>query len=551
MLRGYERAYAERDKTPSSAYVQDYIDNYLTGEPSPGIEYEYKLVQQLVPTITLPDVNKLASNWITDDNRVIVAESPKKDSVTIPTPAELLAVFDRAAKTKVTAYTENLSAAALVPHPPAAGTIVKETQIADVGVSDWTLSNGVRVLVKPTDFKDDEVLFGAYAFGGTSLASNPDYMSASLASQVIARGGLGDFSAIDLQKKLTGKVASVSASIGGTSEGLGGRASPKDLETLFQLIYLHFTAPRLDTAAWHAFGNQVAPYLANRGVDPDEVFSDTVSWTMSQHDFRARPLSPAVFAEVDPQKALTFYKDRFSDAGAFTFVFVGNVDTASLKPLVATYLASLPSTHRGETFKVVDNGAPTGVIDKLVRKGVEPKANTIIDFTGACDYSPQTRFQMEAMVELFQIKLNETLREQLGGTYSPSVAGSCSKVPRQRYSLEVQFNSAPDNVEKLTKSVFALIDTLQTQGPQPADVDKVREQIVRSREVSLKQNGYWLATIMTREETGEDLPSALGAYDAMVKNLTAAQIQDAAKRYFNTQNYARFVLLPQASKPTP
>ena len=551
MLRGYERAYAERDKTQSSSFVQEYIDNYLTKEAIPGIEYEYKLAQELVPTITLADVNKLASNWITDDNRVIVAESPIKDSAKVPTPAELLAVFDRAAKTPVTAYTETLSSEALVAKAPAPGTITSTRQIPEVSVTEWTLSNGARVFVKPTDFKADEVLFGAYSPGGTSLASNPDYMSASLASQVMQRSGIGDFNAIDLQKKLTGKVAAVQPTISETTEGLAGRASPKDLETLFQLAYLDFTAPRLDTSAWHAFSNQVQPFLANRGADPDQVFSDTVQWTMSQHDFRARPLSPAVFAEIDPQKALAFYKDRFADASDFTFVFVGNVDTTALKPLVERYLASLPATHRVEKAKDVGNPPPTGIVDKVVRKGVEPKANTLIEFTGACQYKPQTRFEIGALVALFQIKLNETLREQLGGTYSPSVGGGCVREPREDYTISVQFNSAPDNVEKLTKSVFALIDTLQATGPSQADVDKVREEIVRAREVQLKQNGYWLGTIMTREENGEDLPGVLAAYDTLIKGLTPAEIQQAAKQYFNVKNYARFVLLPESGKPTP
>ena len=551
MLRGYERAYAERDKTPSSSFVQEYIDNYLTHEAIPGIDYEYKLAQELVPTITLADVNKLASNWITDDNRVIVAESPIKDSVKVPTPAELLAVFDRAAKTPVTAYTETLSSAALVAKAPVPGSITATRQIPEVGVTEWTLSNGARVFVKPTDFKADEVLFGAYSPGGTSLAPNPDYMSASLASQVIVRSGIGDFNAIDLQKKLTGKVASVQPTISETTEGLAGHASPQDLETLFQLVYLDFTAPRIDTSAWHAFANQVQPFLANRGADPDQVFSDTVQWTMSQHDFRSRPLSPAVFAEVDPQKALAFYKDRFADASDFTFVFVGNVDTTALKPLVDKYLASLPAIHRTEKAKDVGGEPPTGVVDKVVRKGVEPKANTLIEFTGACRYEPQTRFDIGALVALFQIKLNETLREQLGGTYSPSVGGGCSREPHEEYAISVQFNSAPDNVEKLTKSVFALIDSLQTTGPTQGDVDKVREEIVRSREVQLKQNGYWLGTILTREQAGEDLTGVLAAYDTLIKGLTPAEIQQAAKQYFNVKNYARFVLLPEAGKPTP
>jgi zinc protease len=551
MVRGYERAYAERDKTQSGAFVQELIDNYLTQEPIPGIEYEYKLVQELVPTITLADVNKLASNWITDDNRIILAESPIKDGVAIPTRAQLLAVFDKAAQAKVSAYTETLSSAALMPNLPAAGSIVSGRRIPDVNVTEWKLSNGARVLVKPTDFKADEVLFAASSPGGTSLAPDSSYMSASLASQIVGLSGLGTFNRVDLQKKLAGKVASAGASIGETSEGLSGHAAPSDLETMLQLVYLNFTAPRLDTAAYQAFLNQVGPFLQNRGSDPDQVFGDTVQWTMSQHNFRARPLTPAVFAEVHPETALAFYKNRFADASDFTFVFVGNVDTLSLKPLVERYLASLPSAGRTETFRDVGGTPPRGIIEKVVHKGVEPKANTIIEFNGPCTYDPQSRFDIRALVALFQIKLNETLREQLGGTYSPSVGGGCSREPEQRYLIQVEYNSAPENVDKLSKSVFALIDSLKAAPPSDSDVTKVREGFIRSLEVDRKQNTYWLGNVLARYQSGEDISGLLGAYDEMIKNMTAASIQAAAKKYFDTQNYARFVLLPETKPSVP
>jgi len=551
LVRGYERAYAERDKSQSASFVQEYVDNYLNGEPIPGIEYEYKLVQQLVPTISLAEVNKLASNWITDENRVVIAQSPQKDSVKIPTRAELLAAFQRAAQATVQAYTEDLSGSALLDRAPTAGKIISTRSIPNVGVFEWKLSNGARVLVKPTDFKADEVQFGAFSPGGTSLAPDSNYMSAALASQIMSISGVGKFNRTDLQKKLAGKVASAGASIGETTEGLRGTASPKDLETMFQLIYLDFTAPRFDSSAYEAFKNQVGPFLANRSSDPDQVFSDTVTSTMTQHNFRSRPLTATTFAEVNPHKSFEFYKDRYADASDFTFVFVGNVDSTTLKPLVETYLASLPALNRKETFR--DNGGapPKGIVEKVVHKGVEPKANTIIDFTGACESSPETRFAIRALTELFQIKINETLREQLGGAYSPSVGGGCNKIPRQEYSITVQFNSAPDNVEKLTKSVFALIDSLKKQPPSQPDVDKVKEQLIRSREVDVKQNMYWLNNILGREQAGEDISTLLGPYDAMIRSLTPAQIQQAAQKYFDVNNYARFILLPDAGKTTP
>jgi zinc protease len=546
VLRSYERAYAERDKTQSEQFVDEYIGNYLQGESMPGIEYEYKVSQELMPTITLADVNSMAKRWITDENRVIIAQSPIKEGVAQPTRAGILAAFDKASKATLAAWTENVSSDKLVETAPAAGKIVASTPITSIGAVEWKLSNGARVIVKPTDFKADEVLFSGYSPGGTSLASDPDYMSAALASQVMQLGGLGSFNRIDLGKKLAGKAASVSPTIGETTEGLAGRSSPKDIETMFQLAYLTFTAPRLDTVVFATFRGQAATVLANRALSPDAVFGDTIQVTMAQHAFRARPLTPTVFDEVNAQKSLAFFKDRFANAGDFTFLLVGNVDTVAVKPLVETYLASLPNTGRTEKAKDAGITAPKGVVQRVVHKGTEQKASTRFVFTGQCTYTPENRFVLRALTTLMQTKLNETLRERLGGTYSPGVGGSCSREPRQEYAISVAFGSSPENVDLLSTATLSLIDSLKAQPVSQADVDKVKEEILRSREVEVKTNAYWLGNIGARDQAGEDLAGLGAAYDEMVKKLTPAQIQQAARQYFNTANYARFVLLPEA-----
>ena len=549
MLRAYERANAERDKTSSSAFVDEYIGHYLDHDAIPGIEKGYRLVQQLLPTITLTDVNTAASKWITDENRVVVATAPEKADVKTPTVPELLAVFDRTTKAPVTAYAENVSSDALIERLPPAGRVTGQRAIPVVGVTEWTLSNGARVLVKPTDFKADEILFSAYANGGTSVASDAEFMSASLASQIVSLSGIGTLSRVDLGKKLAGKAAYVGPSISETSHGLTGGASPKDLETLVQLAHLYFTAPRLDSAAMQAFRNQVGPFLANRSSDPGSVFQDTIQVTMSQRSYRARPVSAATFAEVDPEKALAFYRARYADAAGFTFVFVGNVDTVSLKPLVEKYLASLPATGRKETWRNVSGAPPKGVISRVVRKGIEPKATTLMVFTGPFAYTPGNRASLRALTDYMQIKLTETLREKLGGTYSPSVGGGGSRTPRQEYTVQVSYSSSPENVETLAPSVLAFIDTLKRVGPTQADVDKVKAQALRARETALKQNGYWLSNIAGRDQAGEDLAGLLD--DASIRGLSPAQIQAAAQRYLDLGNYARFVLLPEGKPAVP
>ena len=544
LLRGFEREYTERDKTESGALVAEYIANYLTGAAIPGIEYEYPLVQMLLPTIGIADVNALAQGWITDKNRVIIVEAPDKPGMKIPTRTQLLAVFDRAAKAKVMAYTETLSSDALVDPLPTPGKIVSEKTRADINVTEWKLSNGIRVLVKPTDFKADQVLINGTATGGTSLAADTDFMSAALASQILSQGGVGKFNATDLQKKLSGKAAAVNVGFQETDDVISGGGSPKDLETVLQLVYLRATAPRLDMDAFGAFKAQVEPFLANKGNDPDAVYGDTVAVTMSQHHFRSRPLTAATFAEVDPRRALQFYQDRLANAGNFTFAIVGTVKLDELKPLVERYLGSLPA-GKAETFRDIGEEKPTGVIERIVKKGTESKATTQFIFAGPAVYAPENRFTIRALNELMQMRLNDVLREQLGGTYSPRVYGGINRLPRQDFEEHIEYGSSPENVDKLGRTVLQLIDSLQRKGPTAAEVDKVREQILRAREVETKTNNYWVGNIVARDRAGEDIGGLGAPYDALVKGLSAVQLQEAAKKYFNTATYAKFVLLPE------
>jgi zinc protease len=399
--------------------------------------------------------------------------------------------------------------------------------------------------VKPTDFKADEVLFTAYSPGGHSLVSDADYMSATWIGQIVGGSGVGSYSQTDLQKKLSNSLAGASASVGQTAETLNGSASPKDIETMFQLIHLRFTAPRLDTAAWLALKARTEAQLANRGAAPQSAFSDTLLTTMSQNRFRSRPLSLATFAEVNPERAFAIYKDRFANAGDFTFVFVGTFNLDSLKPLVEKYIASLPNTRRVENWKDIGDTPPNGVVNKTVLKGTEPVAISFFAFTAPFTYAPKDRVELNALTTLGQMWITDALREELGGTYSPSLNGGGARIPRQESQIVIFYQSSPDNVEKLSKRVFSVIDSLKTFGPNDADLNKVKEQILRGRETSLKTNSYWLSGIAQRDQSGEDITGLISAYDDLVKALTPQQFKDAAKKYLDVNHYVRIVLLPE------
>ena len=548
ILRSYERAHAEREKTESASYVDEYVETFLTGAPSPGIDWEYQQVQRLLPAVAVDEVNALARAWITQGNRVVAISAPARDSATVPDERAVLATFRAADTATVLPYTETVSDAPLVAHVPSPGRIVAESTVTELGVTTWTLSNGVRVVLKPTDFKADEVLMRAWSPGGSSLVSDADYPSAMLATTVVERGGLADFSATELGKKLTGKQARANAYIDALSQGITGGGSTKDLETIFQLTYLRFTAPRRDSSAFLAFKAQVAPFFANRSNSPDAAFSDTVLLTMAQDHPRAQPVDQALFDRADFGRSFDIYRDRFADAGNFTFVFVGSFTLAQMRPLVEQWLATLPVTHRAESWRDVGIRPPTGVIQKTVRKGVEPKASTLVIYHGTTPFSPETRYALRSLSEYLEMRLLENLREALGGTYSVSVNGEATRLPHPEYSVSIEFGSAPERADSLFRSIVAVIDSAKAGAITEGDVQKVREQQLRTLEVNRKENGYWLGNIAARLENAED-PRGLLAYEGFIRGLTAGQLQAAARRFLDGANVARFVLLPAGVTP--
>ena len=413
---------------------------------------------------------------------------------------------------------------------------MSSTKIASVGVTEWKLSNGARVLAKPTDFKDDELLFRAYAPGGTSVVSDSDYLDATVATAAVDAGGIGTFSATALQKQLAGKQVSVGEYIGAIQEGLSGGGSPKDLETLMQLIYLSFTAPRVDSAAFEAYRNKIEVLLANRAASPTAAFADTLDLTLAQHHFRAKPPTAQDMEYVRLHHAINIYRQRFADASNFTFIFVGSVDTTKLKPLVERYLASLPATHAGETWKDVGMSYPTGVITREVKRGIEPKAQTAIVFTGPFDFTWQNVQLISALSDLLEIKLRERLRQDLGGTYGVGVSASPAHFPKESYMLRIDFGSAPERAAELQKAVFAEIDSVKQNGVTEKDLQKVRETDLRERETTLRQNRSWLSLLASYDVNGWD-PGLILKYDDNVRALSSASLQAAGRKDLCTSRY--------------
>lgn len=546
MLRGMEQAYRERDKSRSGGFAAEYIRHLLRGEPIPGISKEFDLYKELLPGIELEEVNTLASAWVGEKNRVIMVDAPEKTGLEVPGEEDLRAVFARVNGKIIGPYQDDVSDEPLVANVPEPAEIVEHGEIPELEVTTWKLSNGIRVFLRPTDFQNDQILFEGYSPGGHSLVADEDYIAATTATAVVEQGGVAEFSLIELQKKLAGKVVSVSPWIGSLREGISGTASPEDLQTMFELVYAYITTPRPDPEAYQAHQARMRGFIENRSASPEAVFRDTISVTMAQYHHRARPWSLDLIDEMDLDKSMAIYRERFADTGDFSFVFVGNFTLEEMEPLVRTYIGGLPAADRSETWRDVGIDPPRGIIHKIVRRGLEPKSRSTIYFKGPFDFDGwRNDFTLEAMGDVLQLKLREVLREDLGGTYSVGVGASASHYPEEEYSISLGFGCDPERVEELTEVIFEQIDSLKTVGTTDFYLDKVKEIAKRDREVAMKENRFWLNGLGWVDFHGLD-PVRHLRYNDMVDSLTVEAVQDAAQRYLDTSNYARFVLLPGA-----
>ena len=544
LQRGLQRGAIEKDKSPSGPLADEFVRNFIQAEPIPGIVYEFGLNQRFLPEITLAEVNSLSREWMPDRNRLVAITAPESDRSSLPSEATLAAVINTADGAPLTAYVDTVSTQPLLASLPSAGTIATTSTNEALGITEWRLSNGVRVVLKPTMFKQDEILFRAVSPGGTSLASDRDFVAAATATAVIAQGGLGGLSLVDLEKALAGTTAFVRADIGETDEGLAGGATRADLETMFQLVYLTFTAPRADPVAFGVLSDQLRVTLANREAMPDTVFNEALDGALSQDHLRAHPLTQARLNQMNLDGSLAFYQDRFADASDFTFVFVGNFDVATLKPFVERYLASLPALYRNETAKDVGMDPPAGVVEMEVRSGIEPRSQVSIVFSGAFQNDELHRVVAGTMAETLAGNLQATLREDLGGTYGVSVAPTFTKRPTEEYRVTINFSSDPARTESLVRSAFRVIDQFKRNGPSRGQVRDAREALLRDFETNSQQNAYLLNRLVFKYEHDEDVTDVFNM-QPFYDQLTVPMLRDAARRYLNTNRYVRVTLLPE------
>jgi len=544
LTNGYEQALREKDKTESAHYANEYVANYLKKEPSPGIEIENQLVTMLTGTINLNEINVTIKKWATDQNTVIVITGPEKDKDKLPTEEQVMAIRKAVSEKELAPYEDKVVAEALISQPPTAGKIVSTSEDTKHGITTWTLSNGAKVIIKPTTFKNDEILVNAFSAGGSSLYTDADYYTISNADVLVGESGIGNFDKLSLTKALAGKTVGVRPYISELEEGLSGSSSPKDLETLLQLIYLNMTAPRKDADVFQSYIAKQKALFSNLLANPNFYFQKSIYETLyNGHIRRSFPKSED-FDKVNLDKAFQFYNERFSNAGDFTFLFIGNVDMNTLKPLVETYIASLPSTGKKEQWKDPQVTMPKGLVNKEVTMGAAPKTNVYFNYHGDGQWTEQDAFVYDATIGVLNIKMRESMREDQGGVYGVGVKGSFDRIPVQRYNTMITYNADPSKADDLEKVAKSVIQNLISNGTDEATLNKVKETLRRERETDLKENEFWLSSIKESLIFNESLDN-LEKFNAKVNALTPDDIKKAAAKYFSGQNVVRVVMSPE------
>jgi zinc protease len=544
LKRNIEKQFAEKDKMENDQFVWQYYSNFLEKEPVPGVAYDYAFTDVVLPGITLEEVNAQAKEWITDQNRVISLMAPDQPDIKVPTEEEIRGIIAAVEQEAVTAYVDKVTDKPLMPFEVTPSPVAKKGKNKTLGTTEWTFDNGVKVVMKPTDFKEDEIQMNAYSYGGSSLYEIKDLVSADFSSYVVEESGVGDFDKTALTKKLTGKIVNVTPFIAPEYEGFNGSCSTQDLETMLQLIHLYFTVPRTDEVAFNAMMKRMKAVLDNRSLEPESALQDSIQVLLANHNPRVRPMTSALLEEASLKRMKAIYKTRFGDPGSFTFYFVGNLDLAIAKPLMEKYLGGLPKVTREETW--IDNNVrpPAGKVTREIKRDMKvPKGTVYLTYTGTFDYDDfQSRLNLSALCDILDVRFVETIREEQSGTYGAAVYDITDKYPYENYSVTIYFDCDPERAAKLKDIVYQEIEKLKTDGPVEKDLHGVIENKLKVHQENLRQNNYWINLIKNKDYYQTNLDEYLD-YEDYINKMTRESLKIAAQQFFGG-NIVEAVLLP-------
>ncbi|MCK5400860.1 MAG: insulinase family protein [Flavobacteriaceae bacterium] len=545
ILARLEKQYKDRNKQESNRIIGEYVSNYLNGEPIPGIEWEFNTTKKYIGTIQLSEVNTLINSFIHDDNRVIILTGPEKEGLTSVTETEILELLKTVQTSNIEPYMDEAVRKDLIENILLEGTITNIEKNDSIDATTFTLSNGATVTYKKTDFKNDEILFEATSFGGTSLYTDEEHLATTFANGGLTEAGIGGLSKVDLKKMMSGKIVNVRPFIQLISEGFSGQSAPKDLETLFQQVYLYFTDLNKDQEAFQSFITKQKSFLGNLMANPQFYFSNETGKFRNKGNKRFTGFpTPEKMDKADYDLAYNKYQERFADAGDFNFYFVGNIDEEQLKVFAKKYIASLPTINSNETFKVTTFREKDTYRKQVVNRGKDPKSLVSINWgEDDIEYSAKKKQEVIALGDILTIKLIEKLREEESGVYGVGARGSFRKLSFTGVDFTISFPCGPENVDRLIAAALAEVEKIKKEGPSDKDLAKVKETYLLKYKEDLKKNRFWLSNFITSDKESSDVNEILNA-ESSINALTKKDIQNVANEFLD-ENYFLGILLPE------
>lgn len=548
LLVRYDQLAKEADKTESSSLAREYVSNYLTQEPIPGIKTENEYAQAFVPEITLDEINALAKKWITDKNLAMIVLVKEGEGIIIPEEEDLLAVIKSTREKKYEAYVDEDSEESLMTEMPKSSKIISRTENKKFGTTELIFSNQVKVILKPTDFKNDEILFSGFAPGGISMFNDNEIVAATYMASVMNTSGFGNFDNIALNKKLAGNTAKLRLTMGKTDQGLSGNAAPKDLETLLQLNYQYFTSARKDDKAFQTFVSTMQNQIKFMSASPEMAFYDKMVKVTSSNNPRIFLFPPTEQLEkLKVEDVYAVYEKAYKTANNYTFVMVGNFEIDKIAPLLETYLGGLPTSQEKRNFVDRKIIFPAGVTKEVVNKGKEQKSSVAMVFNGSWKWSDKNLVASRLLLHALKIKLRESMREEQGGVYGVSANINLEILPKTTYDISVNWGCSPENVEKLINTVLEEMKKMVDNGPTDTDIEKAKETFIKERETDVKENQFWLSYLKSRNQIKQS-PLTFEEYKALVGSISKSDLQKLAKAYFKPNHYVRVVLMPEEVK---
>ncbi|MCK5824732.1 MAG: insulinase family protein [Ichthyobacteriaceae bacterium] len=543
-LRSVEKAYKERNKMKNNEYVWNYFANFLSNEPAPSVEYIYNFTKETLATITLSQLNALPSKWVTDNNIIVSVTGIEKEGVSLPTKNQVLSIIKTAQNTELKPYVDTACDEDLMTEIPKPVKIINTNIDKKLDTETWTLPNGAVIVVKKTDFKEDEILMNAYSFGGSSVIESKMLPSTYMTPIIVSQSGIADFNNVTINKMLAGKVVGLNPYISTITEGFSGATSPNDLETFMQILHLYFSNPRFDSKAYNAYMGRLKPWIQNNSTNPKSIFNDSISYLLTDRNPRKKPMNLDRLNKVDFEEIKTIYNSRFADVSDFKFFFVGNINTDELKKMVETYIGSLEGKNKKEQWKDNNVRPPKNNVKNEFKVAMEtPKATVFVNYNKEIDYTPKNIIYLKALKYILGMRYTKTIREEQGGSYGVRVSVGIEKYPYQGYGLNVQFDCDPDRTEQLKSIVFDEVDKLWKKGASKTDVDKTIEYFIKTHEENLKENGYWVSALVSKDINDVEI---IGTdYEEIVRGMTVKKLKKFAKKTFRNSKNVEVIMLPK------